>query len=27
MLDIIFIALGVAFFLGCVGYALACDRL
>jgi hypothetical protein len=27
MLDIIFIVLGMAFFLGCVAYTLACDRL
>ena len=27
MLDVIFIALGVGFFLGCVAYTYACDRL
>lgn len=27
MLDVIFIAVGVAFLLGCVAYAYACERL
>jgi len=27
MLDVIFIALGVGFFLACVVYTYACDRL
>jgi hypothetical protein len=27
MLDVIFIALGLGFFLACVAYTYACDRL